>query len=162
MADDAMDPAAAQRIAAEYVGNRIASTQPQPEPKAVLIAGQPGAGKTQLAAKAMAELRQQGRYIRVDADRLREYLPEHGQRDAEVDPAAVSARTQTAAAQVASIMRTTAIGQRRNVVEEGTFRDPKGAAAYIDALHREDYEVEMRVLAVPFEESRLGARAGRT
>lgn len=92
----------------------------------------------------------------MDADRMRECLPAYGRHLEGSDPAEASGRTQAAAGKIVSTVRSAAIAQRRNVIEEGTFRDTVRAAGYVRALHGEGYRIELRVLAVPFEESNLG------
>lgn len=56
MAEDRLNPASVKAIAAEYLHNRIKRSHPQQEAVAVLVAGQPGAGKTDLVSTIIAEL----------------------------------------------------------------------------------------------------------
>ena len=57
----------------------LAETQAQDKPKAILLGGQPGSGKSVLAAEAARELRDQGGAVVIDADRMREENPRYKQ-----------------------------------------------------------------------------------
>ena len=67
-----------QSIANEFFEDRFHLIEAQDKPKAIFIAGQSGAGKTQAANLVKAELKDNGGYVPVDADRMREKLPTGG------------------------------------------------------------------------------------
>lgn len=57
----------------------LARTTAQENPKAILLGGQPGSGKSALAAEAIRELRANGGAVVIDADRMREENPRYKQ-----------------------------------------------------------------------------------
>lgn len=136
-------------IAAAYYQSRALKTQVQDLPKAVLIAGQPGAGKSQIAQLVRRTLKTQGGYIHVDADRMREELPTHG-------TTPTSQETQSDAGRLVGALRHMAISNRRNIIEEGTFRDADMAERLIVGIKAQNYQVHMVIVATPPEYSLLG------
>lgn len=67
-------------IANKFYDEKQHLTEFQEKPKAIFVAGQPGAGKTKAANLVKAELKELGGYLPVDADRMREELPTGGDR----------------------------------------------------------------------------------
>jgi len=67
----------AKEIVSDYLvtSGILDQSASQEIPTFVLIAAQPGAGKTGLANASKSYLRERGGYVRIDADRLREALP---------------------------------------------------------------------------------------
>lgn len=138
-----------QAIARDYYAAREARTLPQDVPTIVLVGAQPGAGKTAAAAAARHQLADRGGYIHIDADRMRERIPLRG-----VKP--TSEQTQADAGRLVRALRGQAVDGRRNLVEEGTFRDAALAAKAVDALRSNGYRVELLAVATNREESVLG------
>lgn len=138
-----------REIALAYYSQRQAKTQPQEHPAIVLVGGQPGAGKSGAAAAVRAELANHGGAIQVDADRMRERI-----RTGESKP--TSDQTQADAGRLVAALRHQAIQGRRNVVEEGTFRNSSGAAQFIKGLQEQGYRIELLAVATSREESLLG------
>jgi len=147
----------AKEIVSDYLATSgvLHKTFPQKTPTIVLVAGQPGAGKTGLAEESKSYLRERGGYIRIDADRLREMLPYYP-RLAQEDPLNASARSQQDASLCVQELRKMAIEEKRNIMEEGTFRSPDDAERFVSALKTAGNRVELRILAVPPEHSLLG------
>ncbi|PJK09058.1 hypothetical protein CO610_04270 [Lysobacteraceae bacterium NML95-0200] len=132
------------------------STQRREKPLLLLVAGQPGAGKTGLAETNKQYLRAHGGYIHLDADRLRELLPGYAALAAAHGEAA-SEITQAAAGACVTRLRQYAVETRRNILEEGTLRAGADTfTRYIQRMQEVGYLVELRVLAVSPEESLLG------
>ena len=67
-----------------------------------------------------------------------------------------SSETQADAGRLANALRLMAIEARRNIVEEGTFRNPQSVQRFVDRLQEQGYKVEMVVVATSREESLLG------
>jgi len=78
-------------------------------------------------------LRERGGYVRIDADRMREALPYYPAL-ARQDPLNASARSQQDAGLCVQELRKLAIEEKRNVMEEGTFRSPDDAERFVRAL----------------------------
>jgi len=147
----------AKEVANDYLAayGVLDKSAPQETPTFLLIAAQPGAGKTGLADASKSYLRERGGYVRIDADRLREALPYYPEL-ARQDPLNASARSQHDAGLCVQELRKRAIEEKRNVMEEGTFRSPDDAERFVRALKDAGNRVELRILAVPPEQSRLG------
>jgi len=108
--------------AQEIVGDYLATSRvfdksaPQQIPTFLLIAAQPGAGKTGLAEASKSYLRERGGYVRIDADRLREALPYYPAL-ARQDPLNASARSQQDAGLCVQELRK--LGPRRKAQRHG-------------------------------------------
>lgn len=117
-------------------------------PKAVILAGQPGAGKGSLTAAAKAELH--GDVTVIDPDALRYAHPKldelHGKY-----PYTWADHTHPDASQWAKELRAEAIAQRKNLIIDGTM--PK--AEVIRELKAQGYDVEVRAVAAHRFESEV-------
>ncbi|MGN4224644.1 zeta toxin family protein, partial [Burkholderia gladioli] len=60
-----------QRAYARVEREALEASREQVAPTAILLGGQPGAGKTALARRAVAELGARGGAVLIDADRMR-------------------------------------------------------------------------------------------
>lgn len=136
-------------VAAEYFKTRQVKTAAQDMPTLLLVGGQPGAGKSAAARLGKAELNQAGGYIHVDADRMRERIPLGADKP-------TSEQTQADAGRLVGALRELATANKRNIIEEGTFRQPAGAERFIERMQGQGYQVEMLAVATPREESLLG------
>ena len=139
----------AQEIAAAYLQSRLSKTKSQIEPIMVLVGGQAGAGKSAASAIVREEMTAKGGFIHVDADRLREKLNTKG-----TNPS--SEETQADAGRLVQELRKQAIKEKINLIEEGTYRNPEGVAAFIAARKNDGYKVELVAVATPSDESMLG------
>lgn len=139
----------AREIAAAYYEARKSKAIANEEPHHVLVGGQPGAGKSEAGFLARTELGKRGGFVHVDADRMREQIPLGGSRPS-------STETQKDAGQLVAELRKLATNGRRNLVEEGTFRDPSGTESFIAGRQERGYKVEMLAVATPREESLVG------
>lgn len=135
----------------------LAETQAQDKPKAILLGGQPGSGKSVLAAEAARELRDQGGAVVIDADRMREENPRYKQLSRD-DPQHAADRTQKEAGEWATRLTMAAAENRRNLVVDGTMRSPENIRDLAVRLKEGGYEVEARVMAVSAETSMTRAR----
>jgi predicted kinase len=142
---------------ADVERDALARTTAQDGPRAILLGGQPGAGKSVLAAEAVRELRASGGAVVIDADRLREENPRYKQLSRE-DPQNAADRTQKEAGEWAARLTLAAIENRRNLVVDGTMRSPENIRDLTVRLKEHGYEVEARVLAVNAETSMVRAR----
>ncbi|WP_249405560.1 zeta toxin family protein [Stenotrophomonas sp. CFBP 13718] len=128
-------------------------TSPQERPKAIILAGQPGAGKSGVARAAIRELA--GDAIPIDPDALREM-----HRDApqlfQQHPYTWSGYTHNDASQWAKELRSTAIEGRRNVILDTTLGNGDSAVDLILDLQTKGYEVEIRAVVAHRLESELG------
>lgn len=118
-------------------------------PKAVILAGQPGAGKGGLARTALSEM--DGNAVVIDPDDLRSAHPDarnlRGQK-----PYTWSGETHSDASRWAQELREDAVGQRKNLVLDTTM--PR--ADVIKDLQAKGYDIEIRAVASHRIESELG------
>jgi len=135
----------------------LARTKRQEQPVAVLLGGQPGSGKSALAADAVHDLRAVGAAVVIDADRMREENPRYKQLSKE-DPQHAADLTQKEAGQWAIRLTLAAVEGRRNLVVDGTMRNPQNMHDLASRLKDSGYKVEARVMAVDAETSMLRAR----
>lgn len=136
-------------IATAYYEKRQSKALENEQPVHMLVGGQPGAGKSQAGFLARSELSIRNGFVHVDADRMRERLPLGNSQ-------ASSAETQPDAGQLVAELRKLATAGKRNIVEEGTFREPSGAERFIKGRQQQGYKVEMLAVATPREESLAG------
>lgn len=135
----------------------ISRTAHQETPIAIMTGGQPGSGKTGLTGIALQELALRGGAVVIDADRMREYNPDYRRLMAS-DPEHAADLTHPTAAQWANQLRDRAIFERRNLVVDGTMRDPNDVARVAKQLKDAGYIVDARVMAVPGDVSFAHAR----
>ena len=138
-----------KEISGDYFKARENKAAALEEPTMLLIGAQPGAGKSNVASIAKAELSQKGGYIHVDADRMREQIYLGGTKP-------TSQETQADAGKLANAVRDVATENKRNILEEGTFRNSEAAAKFIEDRKEKGYNVELIAVATPREESILG------
>lgn len=122
-------------------------------PKAVFLAGQPGAGKGRLADRVMEELRRDA--VTVDPDALRPY---HLQVDEfrSRTPYTWSGLTHPDASQWADELLEATIDSKKNLVFDTTLSNGQWASELIQDLQARGYDVEVRAVAAHRLESELG------
>ncbi|MCW3611289.1 zeta toxin family protein, partial [Burkholderia cenocepacia] len=135
----------------------MARTEAKDNPKAIVLGGQPGSGKSALAAEAAREFRGNGGAVVIDADRMREENPRYKQLSKE-DPQNAADRTHKEAGEWATRLTMAAVEGRRNLVVDGTMRSPENIRELTNRLKENGYEVEARVMAVNPETSMTRAR----
>ncbi len=133
-------------IARMHVEIELQRTASQQRPVAILLAGQSGAGKSTVATEIAEAMEHAGGFIRVDADEMRHRLPYYDAAEAGTPEA--SAATQVDAGRLASAVRDEAIRHSRNILVDGTLRDPDAAVRMANALHDAGYRVELHALSV--------------
>ncbi|MFP8779740.1 zeta toxin family protein [Hydrogenophaga sp. RWCD_12] len=118
-------------------------------PKAIILAGQPGAGKGGLTRSSLSELG--GNAAVIDPDELRSAHPDarnlRGQK-----PYTWSGDTHSDASRWAQELRADAVAQRKNLILDTTM--PR--AEVIKDLQAKGYDVEVRAVATHRLESELG------
>ncbi|WP_445979071.1 zeta toxin family protein [Stenotrophomonas muris] len=154
-ADWSLAPQAHAQVFAEKVlpHSGLDGTTPQQHPKAIVLAGQPGAGKSGVAGAAIRELA--GDAIPIDPDALREM-----HRDApqlvQQHPYTWSGHTHSDASQWAKELRSLAVEGHRNLILDTTLGNGDAAVNLIKNLQAKGYEVEIRGVVAHRLESELG------
>ncbi|NIK38857.1 peptidoglycan hydrolase-like protein with peptidoglycan-binding domain [Xanthomonas arboricola] len=123
-------------------------------PRAIILAGQPGAGKGSLARAASSDLH--GDSIKIDPDELRRYHPRIDEFRHE-NPFSWSSRTHSDASQWADELLAEATSSKKNIIFDTTLANGEWASkTLIKGLQDNGYEVEVRAVASPKLESEHG------
>lgn len=117
------------------------------QPTAVILGGQPGAGKTGVQTASMAELERRGATIAVVGDDLCAFHPKFSALQ-RTDLATSSQHTDHDAGVWFGKLLTESASRGINTVIETTMRQPENATFIMDRPQRVGYRVEARVLAV--------------
>lgn len=128
----------------------------QTTPKAILLAGQSGAGKGTLKDISRAELG--GNVVVVDPDELRDAYPDV-ERLYERHPYTWAGHTHEDASHWAKELRAGAVEGRRNLILDTTLGNGDSAITLIKDLQANGYEVEIRGVVAHRLESELGVDA---
>ncbi|MDN7465958.1 zeta toxin family protein [Burkholderia gladioli] len=137
-----------QRAYARVEREALEGSREQAAPTAILLGGQPGAGKTALARQAMAELGARGGAVLIDADRMRENLPQYSQLLRE-NPQHAADLTHVEAGRWSGRLTHAASEARRNLVIDGTMRNPESLRNLARRLNERGYTLEVRGVAMP-------------
>lgn len=129
---------------------QVSGGQSQP-PVVVYVDGQPGAGKSRANERATQE---RPSLVPVIGDDLRQFHPDYARlmRD---DPLAMPEVTSQASGRWIGMSADYLREQRADVLIETTLRSPDAMARTIEGFREAGYVVELRVVAVPQEVSRL-------
>lgn len=122
-------------------------------PRAIVLAGQPGAGKGALVGAARREFN--GDILVIDPDELRDTLPGVRQLQ-EADPFDWPDETNKAAFKLANGLRDEGIKRHVNLVIDGSMSDAGNSIRTIEALQKKGYEVEVRAISTHWLESEQG------
>ncbi|QWP75791.1 zeta toxin family protein [Lysobacter sp. K5869] len=125
----------------------------QSRPRAIYLAGQPGAGKGGLGVAAEIELRHD--VVKIDPDELRDGHLEVDRFRSE-RPYTWSGDTHGDASQWARELREAAIEGKKNIIVDTTLGNGEAAVSQIRELQAKGYEVEIRAMATHRVESELG------
>lgn len=145
-----------KKIFDEQIATALSHVDSQVKPRAIILAGQPGAGKGNVAAAALREFGQQA--VVIDPDQMRDFYPDVRHLKAS-NPYSWADKTHEDASQWAKELRGAAIGQQKNLIIDSTLGKYESAAQLVSELRGKGYEVEVRALATHRLESELGVEA---
>ena len=125
-------------------------------PTALFLGGQPGSGKSSLAQFHLQQFADRGGVVLVNSDALQEYHPAFADlQRTDADQASFLVNPDTVIWQQKLI--SAAIKTRRNLLLDGTLGGNLAPIlATMQRLRSEGYSIQVSVLAVPAEQSRLG------
>jgi predicted ABC-type ATPase len=151
---DTLDPETHARIFAKEIvpESGLLEASSQVRPKAIILGGQPGAGKGGLVRAARAEL--SGDVVIIDPDEMRKYHPRLEEFRA-TNPYDWSTRTHQDAGQWADELRDAAINGKKNFIFDTTLSNGEWWSGLINK-DLKDYDVEIHVVATSKLESELG------
>ena len=115
-----------EQIRRDITRTYLHGTSVSDKPRAIILAGQPGAGKSGLRYAAVDGLKDAGGVVIVDTDELRSEHPAYGALVKQNDRTAADL-VQKDAGQWADELTQDAIKQRRNLVIDGTLKNPEKA-----------------------------------
>ena len=124
---------------------------PTENPKVVLLGGQPGAGKSGL--ENMVNIKKN--YVSISGDDYREYHPRFKEINLEYGRE-TSKYTQQWAAEITEKLIKELRKEKYNLIIEGTLRTAELPLKEANAFKKADYKVELNVVVVKPEKSRLG------
>ncbi|WP_425523254.1 zeta toxin family protein [Stenotrophomonas maltophilia] len=136
--------------------SRLDQVTSQPMPRAIVLAGQPGAGKGGLVTAVEIELSDD--VVKVDPDELRGAHPD-ARLLRQQHPYTWAGHTHEDASQWAKELRSTAVEGRRNLILDTTLGNGDSAVSLIKDLQANGYDVEIRGVVAHRLESELGVDA---
>ena len=131
------------------------SAQPVERPTAVVLGGQPGAGKTPMQNLVSREFADKGGIVKIIGDDLRSYLP-HYKSLQRADDRTAAFYTDRDSGRLVEMAIADAAQRRVNVLVEGTMRSPKVVAKTLRDFRESGFQTDARALAVSPELSSLG------
>lgn len=129
----------------------ISRYNPSEKPKAILLGGQPGAGKTGL--ENMINLKNE--YVSISGDDYRKFHPRYKELNLEYGRES-SKYTQVWASEMTGRLIKELREKKYNLIVEGTLRKASLPLKEAEALKENGYLVELHVIAVKPEKSYLG------
>ncbi|MGO1068283.1 zeta toxin family protein [Lysobacter sp. CA199] len=122
-------------------------------PTAIVLAGQPGSGKSTLVRAAVLEFNDD--ILVIDPDRLRDNLPNAKQLQLD-NPFGWPQETNKDAFRMANGLRDAGIRHGANIVIDGSMSDADNSIRTIRDLQKKGCQVEVRAIAAHWLESELG------
>lgn len=135
----------------EILGYYKSMYSPTENPKVALLGGQPGAGKSGL--ENMVNIKKN--YVSISGDDYREYHPRFKEINLEYGREA-SKYTQQWAAEITEKLIKELRKEKYNLIIEGTLRTAELPLKEANAFKKAGYNVELNVIVVKPEKSRLG------
>ncbi|MBX4967755.1 zeta toxin family protein [Rhizobium binae] len=150
-----LDPTTHADVFAEKIipVSGLSQATSQAQPKAILLAGQPGAGKGGLARQAEIELAND--LVKIDPDALRDFRPGVDALRA-ANPYTWSGLTHTDASQWADKLLDATVSGKKNLIFDSALSNGEWSSELIRDLQAKGYEVEVRAIAAHKLESEWG------
>ncbi|WP_017161861.1 zeta toxin family protein, partial [Xanthomonas phaseoli] len=139
-----------ERIFRTVIVPRFLATEGTPLPErreAVILGGQPGAGKTGFLSEATQDLRSRGATWTINGDDFYAYHPRYAELQAKFGAEAAHMVKDVAKDWVEKTLAE-AMNRGVNIALESTMRQPAVVKATLEQLQAADYQVHAKVLAV--------------
>lgn len=145
----ALSEAENERIFRDRIAPTVlpASLGRSPEPTAIILGGQPGAGKTGLFHKSADELWAKGPTVAIDGDKLRSFHPQYASLQ-RLEPLRAADHTNHDSGRWVEKLIEEAKQRGINLVIESTMRRPEVFEKTASELREAGYRIEARALAV--------------
>lgn len=140
----------------EIVPELLSAPVPQLHPVAVVLIGQPGAGKTRLGAQLGAALAAHGGFVEVDSDLYKPYHPAYDELMGIGGGRTMAEHTRADGRAWMIQVQEHVRAQRLNALIHETVQNPPYLAETLTAYRGAGHRVEVAVLAVPEALSRQG------
>ena len=135
-----------RQIFDQHIARQLTSAHPgQPQPTAVLLNGQPAAGKTSLQGQLRREL---PGAVGIDIDMFRVFHPAFRQLQAE-NELTVDGKVRPAGLYFYHLAGEHLMAQRSHIIFEHAMRDQRRISARVDRLTEMGYRVEIAFVATP-------------
>lgn len=136
-----------------HIQKKLNGTSETQAPVAMILAGQPSAGKGRVERYLKNELNNNA--ITIDPDVMRGFHPDQERLQKENDKTAAN-YTHEDASRWSEKLRDVAIENKRNIIIDGTLKSPEKAEALCKMLKENAYRVEIHAIAVNELQSKLG------
>lgn len=147
-----------QILREEIIPDSTVGISPDERPKAIILAGQPGAGKSGLAHDAIQALEFKTNHVRVDIDELRIAHPDYENLRL-TQPKIAANEVQKDASLWGKELTKHCIENRYNLVVDGTLGNAKNADMLVSLLKEKDYQIEIHAMAIDKSRSDQGIYA---
>ena len=144
----------AEHIYQKFRKQGLESTSAQEHPRAILLGGQPGSGKSYLRGIVRKEFSDKGGTVVIDPDILREDDPLFIEQS-QTDPIHAGDRSHEQASTLAKRLTAAMVSERRNLIIDGTMGDPESVRKKIHLLRQHGYAIDVHVMAVNPELSKV-------
>ena len=144
----------AERIYQKFRKQGLESTSAQEHPRAILLGGQPGSGKSYLRGIVRKEFSDKGGTVVIDPDILREDDPLFIEQS-QTDPIHAGDRSHEQASTLAKRLTAAMVSERRNLIIDGTMGNPESVRKKIHLLRQHGYAIDVHVMAVNPELSKV-------
>ena len=144
----------AERIYQKFRKQGLESTSAQEHPRAILLGGQPGSGKSYLRGIVRKDFSDKGGTVVIDPDILREDDPLFIEQS-QTDPIHAGDRSHEQASTLAKRLTAAMVSERRNLIIDGTMGNPESIRKKIHLLRQHGYAIDVHVMAVNPELSKV-------
>ena len=153
-----LSPKEHEQIFLRLERNMLESSSSSDNPRVVILGGQPGAGKSNLIKLAQQEIFKGCSVATINGDDYREAHP-HSKQILKENDKAYATNTDPDVREWTRRLLDSAIKNKRNIIFEGTMRNPQPLMSTIEHIKKQGYKIDIMIMAVQEKVSRLGVIA---